>query len=110
MVLRSARFARETSAINAGIIKMVCDGINYCKTDISKIDGCHYEFEYVCRENMPDNYKKSANKRERKLSCEDKKKRQKECFKHWAKKKYICMRCNKTITNGCKYLHNKICN
>ena len=86
---------------------MVCEGIDYCKTGISMIDGCHYEFEYVYRENMSDNYKKSGNKHVTRLSCEDKKKRQKKCFKNWAKKKYICMRCNKTITNGSKYLHNK---
>ena len=33
--------------INAGIVKMVCEGINNCKTGISKQDNCHYKFEYV---------------------------------------------------------------
>ena len=32
--------------INAGIVKMVCEGINNRKTDISRIDGHHYKFEY----------------------------------------------------------------
>lgn len=30
--------------INAGIVKMVRGQINMCKTDISKMDGYHYEF------------------------------------------------------------------
>ena len=33
--------------INAGIVKMVCEGLNCCKTGISKQDKCHYKFEYV---------------------------------------------------------------
>ena len=32
--------------INAGIVKMVCEGINNRKTGISRIDGHHYKFEY----------------------------------------------------------------
>ena len=32
--------------INAGIVEMVCEGINNCKTGISRIDGHHYKFEY----------------------------------------------------------------
>ena len=28
--------------INAGIVKMVCEGLNNCKTGISKKDGHHY--------------------------------------------------------------------
>ena len=54
---------------------------------------------------MPEDYMKSTNKRPGKVSCEDKKKRQKECFKNWAKKNYICTTCDKTIINGSKYLH-----
>ena len=48
-------------SINAGIVKMVCEGINNCKTGISKIDNHSYKFEYVKKEDMPANYKKSAN-------------------------------------------------
>ena len=44
--------------INAGIVKMVCEGINYCKTGISKIDNHSYKFEYVNEQDMPVNYKK----------------------------------------------------
>ena len=60
--------------INAGIVKMVCEGINYCKTGISKIDNHSYKFEYVNEQDMPVNYKKSANARPIRVSVEDKKK------------------------------------
>ena len=33
--------------INVGIVKMVCEGINNCKSGISKKDGKSYKFEYV---------------------------------------------------------------
>ena len=69
--------------INAGIVKMVCDKINCCKTGISKKDNHHYEFEYVNKQDMPDNFKKSANKRSNRVPDEDKKKRQKEAKKKW---------------------------
>ena len=45
--------------INAGIVKMVCEGINHCKTGISKKNGISYKFEYVKKEDMPDDYIKS---------------------------------------------------
>lgn len=38
---------------------------------------------------MPGDYKKSANKSPRMLTDEDRKKKQTEDFKNWAKKKYI---------------------
>lgn len=40
---------------------MVCEGLNYCKCGNSKIDGCNYVFEYIEHDELPDNYKKSAN-------------------------------------------------
>ena len=93
--------------INAGIVKMVCEAINRCKTGISKKDNCHYKFEYVKKEDMPDNYKKSANKRPKRLSDEDREKRQKEAIKKWQQKEYKCPRCGKTYKNNYKYIHNK---
>ena len=59
--------------INPGIVKMICDKINRCKTGISKKDNHHYKFEYVNKQDMPDNYIKSANKRPKRVSDEDKK-------------------------------------
>ena len=67
--------------INAGIVKMVCEGINNCKTGISKKDNCYYKFEYVNKQDMPDNYKKSANIRSNRVSVEDRKQNQKESIR-----------------------------
>ena len=95
--------------INAGIVKMVCEKINGCKTGISKIDNHSYKFEYVNKQDMPDNYKKSANERSNRVPDEDKKKHQKEAMKKWQQKEYKCPRCGKTYKNNYKYIHNKIC-
>ena len=43
--------------INAGVVKMICDKINNCKTGISKKDGFPYKFEYIEKNDLPDNYK-----------------------------------------------------
>ena len=60
--------------INAGIVKMVAEGLNNCKSGKSKKDGHSYRFEYIKQDELPDNYKKSSNKRPRRVSDEDKKK------------------------------------
>ena len=95
--------------INAGVVKMVCEKINGCKTGISKIDNHSYEFEYVDKQDMPDNYKKSANRRSNRVPVEDKKKHKKEAMKRWQQKEYECPKCGKTYKNGYRYVHNKIC-
>ena len=41
--------------INAGIIKMICDGLNKCKSGISKKDGQRYIFKYINADELPDN-------------------------------------------------------
>ena len=95
--------------INAGIVKMVCEGINHCKTGISKKDNCYYKFEYVKKDDMHDNFKKSANKRSNRVSDEDKKKHRKEAINKWQQKEFNCPRCGKTYKNNYKYVHNKKC-
>ena len=95
--------------INAGIVKMVCEGINNCKTGISKKDNCHYKFEYVKKDDMSDNFKKSANKRSNRVPDEDKKKHQKEAMKKWQQKEYKCPRCGKTYKNSYRFVHKKKC-
>ena len=95
--------------INAGIVKMVCEEINDCKTGISKIDNHSYKFEYVNEQDMPADYKKSANIRSNRVPIEDKKKHHKEAVKRWQQKEFNCPRCGKTYKNGHKYIHNKIC-
>ena len=89
--------------INAGIVKMVCEGLNNCKPGISKKDGCSYTFEYVKQDDLPSDYKKSSNIRPRRVSDEDKKKNQIECLKKW-------QNCDKTVKNKSKYAHKKKCN
>ena len=81
---------------NAGIVKMISEKLNNCKTGISKKDGNSYKFEYVKEEDMPDNYKKSANIRPKRVSDEDKKKHQIEALKKWQNKEFTCQICNKT--------------
>lgn len=46
--------------INAGNVKMVCEGINSCKTGISKKDSCRYKFDYIKEEDLPENYVRST--------------------------------------------------
>ena len=98
---------KQHLGINAGIVKMVCEGINYCKTGISKQDNCHYKFEYVKKEDMPANYKKSANVRPIRVFVEDKKKHRKEAMNRWRNKEYECLKCGKTYKNGYKFIHKK---
>ena len=95
--------------INAGIVKMVCEKINRCKTGISKIDNHSYKFEYVDKQDMPDDYKKSANIRPNKVPIEDRKKHTTEAIKRWQQKEYKCPKCGKTFKNSYKFVHNKIC-
>ena len=94
--------------INAGIVKMVCENINRCKTGVSKKDSCSYKFEYVNEQDMPDDYNKSANIRP-KMSEEDKKKHHKESMKKWYDKEYKCPKCNKVLKNSNRQYHNKKC-
>ena len=58
---------------------------------------------------MPDNYLKSANERQRRVSDEDKKKNQIKATKNWQKKEYKCPRCDKIIKNSNRQYHRKIC-
>ena len=95
--------------INAGIVKMVCEGLNNNKSGVSKKDGHSYVFQYIKQDDLPDNYKKSANIRPRRVLEEDKKKHQLETTKKMQNKEYKCPNCDKTIKNGSKYFHNKKC-
>ena len=95
--------------INAGIVKMVCEGLNNCKSGISKKDGHSYTFEYIKKDDLPDDYKKSANIRPKRVSDEDKKKHRMEALNKWLKKEYKCLICNKTFKNSYKYVHIKRC-
>ena len=89
--------------INPGIVKMVWEGLNNCNTGISKKDGSKYTFEYVQPSKLPDNYKKSANKRPKRVTDEDKK----QTLKRWQQIKWICPSCNKTFKNNYKCVHTR---
>ena len=102
--------ASQHLGINAGIVKMVSEGTNNYKSGVSKKDGCKYVFEYVNEQDMPDNCKKSANIRPRKVLDEYKKKHQLEAVKRWQNKEFICPKCGKILKNSSKYVHNKKCN
>ena len=73
--------------INAGIVKSVSEGHHNCKSGVSKKDSCSYTFQYIKEEDLPKNYFKSANKRPRRVSDEDKKKHQIEALKKMAKER-----------------------
>ena len=81
------------------LLKMVCEGINNCKSGVSKKDGCLYKFEYIKQDDLPDNYKKSANLRKNRVPSEDKKKHHMQAMKKWQNKEYKCPRCDKTFKN-----------
>ena len=94
-------------SINAGIVKMVCEKINDCKTGISKIDNHSYKFEYVNEQDIPADYKKSANIRSNRVPVEDKKKHHKEAVKRWQQKEYECSKCGETYKNSYRVVHKK---
>ena len=95
--------------INAGIVKKVSEKLNYCKTGRSKKDGDLYKFEYVGKDDMPDNYKKASDIRPKRFNEEEKRNRAIESLKKWQKKEFTCSICDKIYKNGYKYTHTKIC-
>ena len=93
--------------INVGIVKMVCEGLNHCKSGVSKKDGHSYTFQFIKQDDLPADHKKSANIRPKRVSDEDKKKHQMEAIKKWQSKEFKCPDCNKVYKNSCKCLHKK---
>ena len=85
--------------ISAGIVKMVCEGLNGCKSGISKKDGhSRYRFQYIKQDDLPDNYIKSSNIRPRRVSDEEKKKKQIEALKKWQKRNINAQNVIKLLT------------
>lgn len=95
--------------VNAGIVKMVCEGRNNCKSGVSKKDGHSYTFEYIKEEDLPTNHKKSANKRPKIIPEEDRKKHNAELMKKWGNKEWRCSNCDKGYKNSYKSTHKKRC-
>ena len=66
---------QQNLGINVGIVKMVCEGLNHCKTGMSNKNGQRDNFEYVRKEDVPVDYIKSSKtgeKRQRLLTNEEK--------------------------------------
>ena len=61
------------------------------------------------QDDLPNDYKKSANIRPRRVSDEDRKKHNAECVKKWQNKEYKCPKCGKAFKNNNKYAHKKKC-
>ena len=95
---KSMSAVQQHLGINTGIVKMVCEGLNYCKSGLSKKDGHYYTFEYDKQDDLPSDHEKSANIRP-KMSDEDK----------WKNQKFKCQNCDKVYKNSYRYLHNKHC-
>ena len=106
---KSMYAVQQHLGVNVGIVKMVCEGINNCKSGKSKIDGHYYTFEYIKEDELPNNYVKSANKRPIRVSDEDKKKNKMEYYNEWQQKEWICPNCGKTYKNNYMYAHKKRC-
>ena len=47
VIYNSLYSVNKILAINAGQVKMICEGLNYCKSATSKKDGQKYTFEYL---------------------------------------------------------------
>lgn len=43
----STYYAQQCLRVNADNAKIVCEGINNCKSGKSKKDSCNYEFKYI---------------------------------------------------------------
>ena len=97
-------------SINTGIVKKVCEGWYGYKSGISKKDGHAYTFEYINQEDLPENHKKSANIRPKRVSDEEKKKKRMATIKKWQNIEYECPKCSKVIKNNNRSAHNKKCN
>ena len=44
---KSLYSAGKMLGINPAQVRMICEGINYCKSANSKVDGCKYSFRYI---------------------------------------------------------------
>ena len=59
---------QQRLSINTVLLRWSVEGINNCKTGISKKDAHQYKFEYIQNEDITDDYKNSANKRPRSVA------------------------------------------
>ena len=65
---------KQHLGINPGMVKTIAEGLNKCKTAISKLNQQAYKFEYIDKALLPENHFKSANIRPRKYSDKEREK------------------------------------
>ena len=106
----SMSVVQQHLGINAGIVKMAAEGLNKCKSGKSKVDGHYYTFEYIKKEDLPLNFKKSANIRPIKYLNDEKRKKIREYCRIHNNMEYKCPKCDKVMKNRYKSKHNKDCN
>ena len=90
--------------VNNGTIIKVCENKYFCKTGISKKDGKRYRFEYVKKEDMPENYIKSENIRPKRVSEEEKARRKAERLN----KLFVC-KCGNSYKHRYRSVHMRYC-
>ena len=100
---------KQHLGINPGLGKMIAEGLNKCKTAISKLNQQSYKFEYINEALLPENHFKSANIRPRKYSDEERKNVQKERLKKWSQQTFSCPHCQKQMKNSGKSIHLQSC-
>ena len=76
--------------INCSIVKMICEGLNNCKSAYSKIDNNKDVFSYISEQQLPKVYYKSGNKHPMKINDESKRKTKRYGYpKKWNNNKYM---------------------
>ena len=95
--------------INVGVVKMACDGINNCKSGISKLNGDRYTFQYINRDDMPSDGIKSRDIYPKKVPEEIKKAKREEYLKNWQAMDWLCSKCGYTYKNKYRYCHKRKC-
>ena len=63
---KSMYSVKEHLGINPGLVQMIAEGLNQCKTAVSKLNQESYKFEYIDEALLPDNHFKSSNIKPRK--------------------------------------------
>ena len=94
---------QQNLGINAGVIKNVCEGNNYCKTGKSKINNNVYNFYYINKEDLPSSHircTRTGLKRIRLLTKEEKNIQKIQAVKKWQNKEFKCGKCNNTYKNS----------
>ena len=64
---RSMYSAQQSLNINAGLIKMACESQDRVRVGISKNNCKRYQFKYIADNELPEYFKKSANKRPKRI-------------------------------------------